>query len=579
MTTYETMKFNLGRKAVTVVELDLDACGNDYGTSPCTAAIGVTGTQKCYKTFKTCQDAGHFNKQVKTYRLCKENAFLPIGENILPCITDFSIAPTKIEPESISLRASVSVTCKDFPYHDRGIDPYVGERSSPAKGTFFGRLKARNPYVVNRVMRIKTGYIDENRVIYSQTHTYLIDSIDGPDANGTVTIKAKDALKLADDDTAQCPVATKAKLPADITSTDARLGITPVGELDNFPDTGLVRVGDELIAYTSKSDNGLEGLTRAQRGTTADQHSAGDKVQLCKEYVGMTIPDIINDLLTNYASVPDGYIDLSAWEDENDRWLGLWKFGALITEPTGVSQLIGELLDSSYTMLWWDEVAAKIQFKVRQVPLPDALPPTLSDADNIISGSMKVQTKESDRVTRVSIYYGVQRAWDTIDKNNMKSLLVVVDSNAESENAHGEPKEKEIVSRWIQSDPVAKDLGAHVLARYRDAPTQLTFMLDAKDNGLLTGNLADIYSRLAQDTEGNDGGVRVLITERNEQQEGAQWQYTGEQSGKPGEVASLWAPDDCPAYDSASDEERGAYLFWSDDDGNLEGAPSDRLLF
>ncbi len=51
----------MGRKPVYIVEMDLDFCTRTYGVSPCTAAIGVTGTAKCFQTRKTCQDAANYS--------------------------------------------------------------------------------------------------------------------------------------------------------------------------------------------------------------------------------------------------------------------------------------------------------------------------------------------------------------------------------------------------------------------------------------------------------------------------------------------------------------------------------------
>src|SRR3954465_10733275 len=58
--TYAALKKELGREPVTILEVDLDYCANTYGVAPCTAAVGVTGSAKCFNTRKTCQDANHY---------------------------------------------------------------------------------------------------------------------------------------------------------------------------------------------------------------------------------------------------------------------------------------------------------------------------------------------------------------------------------------------------------------------------------------------------------------------------------------------------------------------------------------
>ncbi len=58
--SYDDQKSRVGRQPVQIVELDLDTCVHTYGTAPCTAAIGVTGTDRCYKARKTCQDPTNY---------------------------------------------------------------------------------------------------------------------------------------------------------------------------------------------------------------------------------------------------------------------------------------------------------------------------------------------------------------------------------------------------------------------------------------------------------------------------------------------------------------------------------------
>jgi len=64
--TYDTEKIKVGKQAITILELDLDACSLTYGNSPCTAS--GTAALKCFNTFGTCQDTANFAKTTKTFR-------------------------------------------------------------------------------------------------------------------------------------------------------------------------------------------------------------------------------------------------------------------------------------------------------------------------------------------------------------------------------------------------------------------------------------------------------------------------------------------------------------------------------
>src|SRR5690554_8202177 len=110
-----------------------------------------------------------------------------------------------------------------------------------------------------------------------QRRTYIIDSISGPDANGSVKLPAQDTLKLADDDTAQAPKPSQGELNKNITADQGTVEITNyLTETDYPPGGGTVRVGDEVMTYTAATYVSdictLTGVTRGADGTEAEEH-------------------------------------------------------------------------------------------------------------------------------------------------------------------------------------------------------------------------------------------------------------------------------------------------------------------
>ncbi|MGX7703805.1 hypothetical protein [Methylobacterium sp. Gmos1] len=374
MTTFDELRIRVGRRPITVVELDLDFCGLTYGAAPCTAVLGTTGGQKCFNTFKTCQAPLAYAKTAKTYRFCSANAFRPVGETLFPCIQDVDIAPTQLKPSGLSISASVVVTMQDFPYHDRGIDPYASGRAylPNDQGSFFGKLRARNPFMLNRVMRVNTGYVDGDRTIYSKTRTYFIDRMEGPDANGVVKVYGKDVLRFAETDKAVAPVTSTGSLSADITASAASLALQPTGVGASYPASGTVRVGDELIRYTAKSGDQLTGLTRGSDGSAAADHQAADAVQLCIRYTAVSVATVAADLLTTYAGISAAYINQADWETEAATWLPGYAITIVLSKPEGVQKLVEDLMASTGCALWWDEQAARLRSRPSCLSRPRA---------------------------------------------------------------------------------------------------------------------------------------------------------------------------------------------------------------
>lgn len=568
--SFDTLRVKVGRRPVTIVELDVDFCGNAYGDAPCEAVLGLTGTQKCFNTFHTCQDRANFTKTKKTYRFCDESSFLPVGMDAIPCITGTDIAPTQLDPKGLSVSAAVTITFKDFPHHDRGTDPYYSGRDydAMAQGTFWGKFRSRNPFLVNRPIRVLTGYIEANGTVSTRSRTYFIKNMEGPDANGVVKIMGTDILRFSEKDGAQVPVASTSVLDGSVDDNDTSLTLTSIEE---FPNAGRVRIGDELIDYTGKGSDSLEGCQRGVVGTTAASHDTDSKVQLCTVFANATVDEVLSELLTTYAGVESSYIPSAEWASENADWLGSFLCNVTLSDPADVKDVLKEVLLASGSVLWWDEVEAKLKWKVIAPLQPSGEVRLINETDHILEGSFRVRDLEKERISRVFMYLNQISAVGDMDRKAFRTVSAIVDNDMESENAYDATKLLEIVNRWIpNSIPLADEIGNRFLVRYATTPREIEFKLDAKDFTLKTGDIVDVAHRLIQLPDGSAGSVRFLVTECKEQPIGSQASYTCIQIYPVGGGQSwLFAPDDCPDWDAATSEQRALYMFFSDDAGAM----------
>lgn len=88
--TYASEKIKAGRRPCTIVEIDQDVCSLTYGCGACTAAIGTTGSRKCYNTRETCQDPVNFTKTSQTLRFSNRRIKQPTVEDQA---TEYIFAP------------------------------------------------------------------------------------------------------------------------------------------------------------------------------------------------------------------------------------------------------------------------------------------------------------------------------------------------------------------------------------------------------------------------------------------------------------------------------------------------------
>lgn len=506
-----------GREPVQLVEIDQDICVNVWGVSPCDAALSSAYPHKCFNTRKTCADVPNFDLAAMplTLRFCKAQEFIPRDWGAIPCLVSVSTTPMRLNPggasrnsKPLGARATVTIKMMDFPSSDLQVDPYQSERfngdaqfsgvgySPLDRGTFWSKWLRRNPYYNNFVIRVREGYIedDPSEMI---TRTYIIQDIDGPDQGGNVTIKAQDIFALADDEKAKCPIQTEGVLDGAL--TDVAVTVPLVGWIaGEYPVAGTGRIGDEVFTWTGQNIVGdvlqLTGCTRGTDGTTAEAHDDGDSVQVCYRVADaddIYCWEVVYDLLVNYANVPAAYIPFVDWVTEGTTWLPTFTVTTLITEPTGVNQLIGELCEQCLFDIWWDEREQEIKFQALRAPTETPIP--LNDRQNIIAGSWSTKSDMKQRASEVWVYYRPRDPTKSVDdKANYSRATIRVDPTLAGPEKYKERQIRVIYSRWLETAQQVLQVTVRYLQRFQDGAKFLKIRCDAKDREVWTGTIVEV---------------------------------------------------------------------------------------
>jgi hypothetical protein len=569
-----------GRIPVVVVEVDQEVCANVYGTAPCTAAIPTTGEHKCYNTRASCQDADNYAASVTplTLKFCKPHSDLPDGEYIIPSVKGATTSPTRINiggrmgrDKPLGRRAECSVSLTDHPHSDQLVDPYLADRSwNPfERGTFWSKWLKRNPYHNNWPMRVREGYAGQT-LAEMQVRNYIIDKIDGPDSRGNVTIKGVDVLRLADNDKAQCPALSKGKLLAAITSVSTSLTITG-GSLAEYTaySTNAVRIEKEIIRYTSAVDSAgdvvLSGLTRGSDGTEAADHDADDTVQACMEFASAAPWLVAKTLLETFASVPAAWIPYTDWTAEADVWLAGMTVTRLLSEPAGVTDLLGELCEQCTFYLWWDERIQQIKFRAVRPVTGDI--PLITEDGHLLQNSASVKSAPEQRASEVWVSY-LQRnkAEKVSDRDNYRRTNARIDST----NFYGERRVYEVFSPWLTTQANVDMLTFRLLARYRNPPRYAHFTLDAKDRSLGVGDVFDLQYKGFADFTGQTETVRYQVISAHESPPGEAIKIEAQKFDFDiGAKFGHWMIDAAPLYSAASEAEKATGAWFSEIDGTM----------
>jgi len=467
-------------------ELDLyfDFCQLEYGVGACPAVLGQDSNAKCYNTLATCPVPDSYDPMPKPLTFVRPED--GVEANKIPSLTQLTIQASRLagftgKESPLGERGKVTATFKDHAWDDSLVDKYHLERADftagqPAyepieTGTFWPKFRARNQFYNGRDLIVRTGIGDDIR-----TRKYVIETMEG--FNSSPKVIGKDPLKLADDDRAQCPIASGGQLASDLSETDTTLFLQPGGIGDEeYPTSGRASIGKEYVSFTRSGDQ----ITLTERGLngTVESHDANDTFQLAKVVDGVPPADIVYDLLTNFSPVPASAIPKAEWDDAMSIVPNVYT--ADIAKPTSVKDLIGELAEQAGFGIAWDD----LEQKILMVPVqpPDESVGTITD-DMIVADSVRVKDAQNKRISRVWTAFGqIDPVVDLDEDANYRQVAIDVESSAEDVERYAQLKIRKIFSRWIPQFglSVAQDLNSRLLARFQDTPRDIKFNVSRND--------------------------------------------------------------------------------------------------
>ena len=422
-----------------------------------------------------------------TYKICENVGPVPAGLDAMPLAKAATKRPPRVSLEGgIGVRGSISVQFNE------GLDyRYFGTNSSPVR--FWTNWRARNiGYQGGRISEF-SGYIVDGafNVTNFERRDYIIESFSHSASGASIT--GKDTLKMLSGDRAKAPRKSSGILNAPITETTTTFDANPAGVGDaEYPASGFIRLGDEIVAFTRSSD--VFTITRGQYNTIAESHGVNDLAQLCL-YYSANISDILYNLYTVYADVPVAQIPKAQWDDEiNLNLPGLYE--TLITEPTGVDDLAKELCESAPHFQYYDERINKIILTAIKAP-PDFLQCYTAEA-NILEASTVIKDEPEMRISTVIVRFGQRDPTKKRDDASNYKQGQVRTTPTSITKYGGVEKYKVINSRWISNGnrAAAIRLAARLGRRFQEMPRSISFNLDPRDADVWTGQPLSINSDL-----------------------------------------------------------------------------------
>lgn len=485
------------------------------------------------------------------------NGRSPLGTLIYSSIADngVNITPTRLAVGSgLGFRGYVNVTMRDF--------------SFGSAGTYFGRLLANNPYYLDRKLKVYTGFYDGLIFDWSnfKEHLYFIKKIDGPDAQGRVTIQAADPLTQLDEDQALIPETPDAKLASALNSSAT--GTINITDNAGFSASGgIAQIDDEYVAYSGVSGGASIVVTaRAQYGTVAAAHDADAPVGACYSYSAVNVVDVIRDLIEDFSPLDDAsYIPDADWNYQRDTYLIGDTVTGVIPAGTPIKDEIESLCLQAWTSVWWDDEAQEVKLKAIGPNITAVA--SLNKNEHILDTAENLQRNPSKAVTEVWVYFGrINHAADETEPKNYSNLYVTPDADATT--GHGKAKVKKIFAKNVPASGTStvNKLSQRILAQNKQGEITYTFQLDIKDSDVLTGDEVRVTTDRLQGTDGAPVESSFMVIERDYVKPTVLQMKAVKTGFLAGSNYRLIAPNSMSGvtYATASAAQRGSYAFVAD---------------
>lgn len=496
---------------MTVEHFEVVSITLPYVSGTCTIPQGVNWSQG-YHTPVTCVEGGN---DTWTYYFGTPKVPISVnefeaGHPIYRQIKSISETTPTLKLDGMASRGSLNITFTDW----EG-DP--GPVNTTDNGTYLSKWDARN-FLSGREVNLYR-FARENGVnnIVSQS-VYLSDGFK-VNSSGDYTLSCKSYLERTYKDYNQFPASTDAVLRLDIDSSTTAIPVN-----DSQYDWALlpvIRIGDDLMTSTSY-DSGTEVLTVEGRSygvkgvggntisrTVAEDHSAGDNIQVCVVSDEQPMSEYLTLLLLT-GEVPVNYLDVSVWQAEfDDYWAGT-TITNVWSEPIAVKDRINTLCED-YMLDIWESALVPAKIKVSAVSAWKEESQQIEVGRGITEKGFTYQTKPELRASRSFVRYDKAFKTENDDVGNYKKVAINSDTTYETDDFYGSSKSLELEPSSLLNTNDATLRVQRNTSRFSLSPREYSWDCEEKYLNYLAGDIVSFTHQDLQDAEGNSEVVRAQI--------------------------------------------------------------------
>ncbi|MDY6980536.1 MAG: hypothetical protein SV201_11690, partial [Pseudomonadota bacterium] len=329
-----------------------------------------------------------------------------------------------------------------------------------------------------------------------------------------------DIFRLLEKDRSLYPAPNTGELSAAIGTGATSFTLSPTGIGDEeYPASFRCIIGDEGFDVTRSSDT----CTITQRGLYKglDDHEADDTVQIVGQLGPAQANQIAETIITTAQPDLSVWIPSSEWQAEADQYLPRL-YSSDIVKPTGVNELLKQLMDSAPVMFWPNPKLRRIEMRAIKGPSPGVK--TLTDRDHY--KNLEKKDRPKDRLDAALVWFGLIEV--TGDRDQKANYLQGV-FNPSGTN-YNSTQVREVFAPFISENnkAAANEMADLLVSRYKETPGTLRFELDAKHSDIWTGTVYQSNSEKEQDKTGANKLRNYLVVEAHETEPGHRIEYEAE---------------------------------------------------
>ena len=484
-----------------------------YVNGTCTIPQGVNWSQG-YHTPVTCVESGN-DTWIYYFGTDKVpisvNEFEP-GHPIYRQIKSILETTPMLKLDGMASRGNLSVT-----FNDWEGDP--GPVNTTDTGTYMSKWNSRN-FLSGREVKLYR-YTRENGVnTLNSTSVYSSEALK-VSASGDYTLTCKSYLERTYKDYNQFPESTDAVLRLDIDNATTSI---PVNDAQyDWSTLPVIRIGDDLMT-SNAYDSATETLTVEPRGygvkgsggntisrTVAEEHDAGDNIQVCVVSDAQSMSDYLTALLVR-AEIPASYLDATVWQAEfDDYWAGT-TITNVWSEPTAIKDRINSLC-IDYMLDIWESALIPAKIKVSAVSAWKEPSQDIVVGRGITELGFTFTTKPEMRASQTFVRYDKPFKTENDDVGNYKKVAINEDTTYIGGDYYGSSKSVELDSSSLLNTNDATLRVQRNTSRFSVEPREYAWDCEEKYLNYLAGDIVSFTHQDLQDAEGNSEVVRAQITQ------------------------------------------------------------------